>query len=680
MVKETTTSIKKKRKVSNPEHEGDNDIYKKVANFEEKESLNSQASLEANVYFELCEDIRNLLAKAMSLRQKHKKSNEIKDIHAEIVVKMCMVKKLNRTDKIRHVHGKETLTTEKQKCDSIKLTYQNLVYERHHLVTETNKCLAFRSKDEDIELVPFEEFMREAPESLSSKFSSYDPDDREQQHSLRLARLEWELTQRKNLAQLCKAFLEQKKKLSEDLLLRKDKLTALTPLLVNVINATKPLQDHLEMSPSGLRVEHKLAYLLPDPLYIFYVNVVSYKVVYDINLDVEIIGDEEEANRWKDLKIGMGFANDDESDTPETEQDAAEIEEVVEIKKRRHRRSVQQIDPMEEKRKKLLESHPLQVQIVAKLKDGPLLTIKFSYLIKLKIITVMSSTNCSACKITGNSAREVLTGENLLSELVEDDNGLESPNPITKFQIKKIGLTSFQSLVPQIGYAYHWAQRVCGRDFLNKKMDSDELGRTNVEIIMKIIFKRLESRYQLATQLQQLEQNTIPTMPKPADCPVSFTCSISKWIAISYQKYCQLEFTKTFLEEELVAPSDLFYSLQISRGSASLEAFIVIKSNYPSTLPIISVCVNYNGVHHSENDDEIRDMERLLNVSVREALSPSVLSLQIVRLCSYFDVYLETTNPKEFPQTVTFVKSVSARNRRRPFIYRKVGNGIFTQY
>lgn len=59
-------------------------------------------------------------------------------------MKLCVIKKLNRIDKIRHVFGREMLSIEKQKCDSIKLSYQNLVYELHHLVTETNKCLAFK--------------------------------------------------------------------------------------------------------------------------------------------------------------------------------------------------------------------------------------------------------------------------------------------------------------------------------------------------------------------------------------------------------------------------------------------------------------------------------------------------------------------------------------------------------
>lgn len=58
--------------------------------------------------------------------------------------------------------------------------------------------------------------------------------------------------------------------------------------------------------------------------------------------------------------------------------------------------------------------------------------------------------------------------------------------------------------MPQIGFAYHWAQRVCGMDFLTKQRISDEVGRTNVEKIIKILLERLQTRYDLAKQLQQL--------------------------------------------------------------------------------------------------------------------------------------------------------------------------------
>lgn len=61
---------------------------------------------------------------------------------------------------------------------------------------------------------------------------------------------------------------------------RKDKLDALKPLLTNIISSTKPLQEHLDLSPNELMGENKRALLLSNPLYIFYVNAVSYNNVY----------------------------------------------------------------------------------------------------------------------------------------------------------------------------------------------------------------------------------------------------------------------------------------------------------------------------------------------------------------------------------------------------------------
>lgn len=39
---------------------------------------------------------------------------------------------------------------------------------------------------------------------------------------------------------------------------------------------------------------------------------------------------------------------------------------------------------------------------------------------------------------------------------------------------------------------------------------------------------------------------------------------------------------------------------------ASLEALIVIKNNYPQSLPLFSLCMKFNGVHFAENNDEVR--------------------------------------------------------------------------
>ncbi|KAJ8981899.1 hypothetical protein NQ317_007291 [Molorchus minor] len=676
MVKETSsTSLKKKRKTPSADNEGDLDIYKKVVDFEEKESASRQGAVDANIYFEMCQDIKATLAEMYESKcKKPTDTSTNKELLTDICLKLCVIRKLNRVDKIKHVFGKETLSTEKQKCDSIKLSYQNLVYELHHLVAETNKCLSFKSKDEDIELVSFEEFMKEAPESLTKKFINYDKSNTEENHNLRLARLEWELTQRKNLAELCKSLEEDKKKLGKDLVERKEKLNTLKPLLMNIINATKPLQEHLDVPFDQLRAEHKLAFLLPDPLYIFYVNIISYKNVYELNLNVSIKGDQDDATRWKEAQeTTKESQNDDES---EQEADIPEVEEVVEVKKRRHRKSVQQVDPMEEKRTKLLEAHPLFVEITAELERGPSITAAFRYYTKLKIITVTSKVNLPS-NMTANTARDILSSENILGELCEGDVGVESPNPATQFQLKK----SRHQFISLPGAP----NRLClqmGAGSLRYRVGSDKAGGVNIETVVKILFTRLAARNDLANQLQQFEQSIIPKLPSTIDLPTNPVSALTKWSSITYQKFCQSLVTQPLVEEEIVSPSDLFYSCTLTRGNANLQALIAIKNNYPEALPIFSLSLDYNGVQHSTNSDEIRDMERAVNVTWEHGQKGSswLLSAQISHLCSCLDVYLESVDPKAFCQSAMFLRNICARNRKRPFKFRKVGTGIFTQY
>lgn len=68
----------------------------------------------------------------------------------------------------------------------------------------------------------------------------------------------------------------------------------------------------------------------------------------------------------------------------------------------------------------------------------------------------------------GNAALEVLLGENVLSELFDDDSGTDSPNPSSHYQLRKVGIDSFRRLVGNVGFAYSWAQRLCGLDFITE--------------------------------------------------------------------------------------------------------------------------------------------------------------------------------------------------------------------
>lgn len=80
---------------------------------------------------------------------------------------MVALKKLNRLEKVRTRAGRDALHKEKQRVDSTHLLLQNLLYEADHLNKEVTKCLQFKSKDEEIDLVPVEDFFKEALPSIS---------------------------------------------------------------------------------------------------------------------------------------------------------------------------------------------------------------------------------------------------------------------------------------------------------------------------------------------------------------------------------------------------------------------------------------------------------------------------------------------------------------------------------
>lgn len=82
-----------------------------------------------------------------------------------------LLKKLNRLDKLRIRAGRDALNAEKIRVDNNKLQLHNLAYEAEHLKKEVKRCHEFKSQDEEIELVPVEEFFEKAPASISRPVS-----------------------------------------------------------------------------------------------------------------------------------------------------------------------------------------------------------------------------------------------------------------------------------------------------------------------------------------------------------------------------------------------------------------------------------------------------------------------------------------------------------------------------
>jgi THO complex subunit 5 len=127
-----------------------------------------------------------------------------------------------------------------------------LIYESDHLKKEINYCIAFKGEDEDIELVPMDEFLAVAEK----------PEITEDKHALRMARSEFELQQRKEYAKQCKELDVNKEKIVKI----KENLDSLELCLLNVCKATQQIQKLLEL-PFEIELEmQKIVRLLPQPL------------------------------------------------------------------------------------------------------------------------------------------------------------------------------------------------------------------------------------------------------------------------------------------------------------------------------------------------------------------------------------------------------------------------------
>lgn len=265
--------------------------------FEESEVNNRSSNKDAAIYLKVCENLKGILGEiALLKRQTSAKAQEeikTKRVHGSFL--LTMLKKLNRLDKVRLRTGRDALHKEKMMVDTNKLQLQNLLYEADHLRREVQHCLQFKSRDEEIDLVSEESFYENAPKTISN------PDKtRHDEHARRLARLDWELQQRKELAEMCQQLQMTKESVAKKIESKANRLRSLVPCLEQLLKATRPLQQALDMNIEKEWEVEKMARLLPRPLYVIYMNLSAYAEVSNRLFEIKIVGDEDEA---KDLNV-----------------------------------------------------------------------------------------------------------------------------------------------------------------------------------------------------------------------------------------------------------------------------------------------------------------------------------------------------------------------------------------
>uniref|UniRef100_A0A671VXG6 THO complex 5 n=1 Tax=Sparus aurata TaxID=8175 RepID=A0A671VXG6_SPAAU len=623
------------------------------------------------LYKESCEGLATLMSEIQDLKANGAKEGcaEVEQKRMQSCIHFMNLKKLNRLAHMRLKRGRDQTHEAKQRVDVLHLQLQNLLYEVLHLQKEISKCLEFKSKHEDIDLVSEEEFYQEAPAEISRPhLTANDP------HQLTLARLDWELEQRKRLAEKYKESLATKEKIQKSIEVKKEHLTSLQPGLNAIMQASLPVQQYLSMPFEQIQKQTEVARHLPPPLYVLFVQANAYGQACGKrprNLTVSISGDVDEA---KALSKPPEDSQDDESDS--------DAEEEQEKTKRRRPTTGGQLD---EKRKEMLKRHPLSLCLDLKCKDGSILHLYFYYLMNLNIMTVKTKVSTSTDLSTAISAGDLLKSDTLLSCLYTGDHGRETPNPANRYQFDKVGIVSFVDYVDELGYPYMWVQTLGGLHFPKDSsevcVEINSLSASQMESTMKLLRGRVQSRLALHKQFASLEHSIIPVS---SECqhlfPAKIMSSLARWTAITHEDYMDLPYTRHVTDAGLAKETDLYFMTVVERGTARLHAAVVLSPRYPAVSPLFSLCLSWKGERSGRTDDNLRAMESEVNVFKSELQGPrpghQLLTNQISRLCVCLDVYLETEGqddgvegPREFPREKMCLRTVRGPNRLKPFKY-----------
>lgn len=436
--------------LQSPANTGPDTIYQESLDHEASEVARRSEEEDQKLFQETCLYIRKLLQEIQQLKvdKPDEWQNEVEERRVQVLMLTLTLRRLSRVQKVRVCNARDKTAEAKSSVDDVTLQLQNLSYEVAHLRKEAQRCLEFHSADQEIDLVSLQQFYQEAPESISRP-----KETRGNEHQQRLARLQWELEQRRGQTELFEQLTRDKESVGLMINEQEQKFASLNPRINGILEATKPLQEALQLPVDANKEHHRISRLLPSPLYTLWVQARAYGEACDTKFEVEILGDVEAAKKLVQASENAELElSDSEDDLDQQEgktfgnRDASKKEQKMET------------DKPESAVNKLREVHPLSIKASITSKEGTSVILTFYYLQCLSIITVK-------CSVTVHkNPRTKVSGEDLLSSLFPGDTGTSSPNPATLYQLNRANISQ-PELFNAIGRPYHWAQALGGLNF-----------------------------------------------------------------------------------------------------------------------------------------------------------------------------------------------------------------------
>ncbi|QCE16528.1 THO complex subunit 5 [Vigna unguiculata] len=432
--------------------------------------------------------VENIVADILSIKKDGKPKQHLRDLVTQMFLHFITLRQANRSILLEEDRVKTETERAKAPVDFTTLQLHNLMYEKNHYVKAIKACKDFKSKYPDIDLVPEEEFFRDAPQDIKDSVLSNDA-----AHNLMLRRLNFELFQRKELCKLHEKLEQQKKILLQTIANRKKFLTSLPSHLKSLKKASLPVQNQLGLHHTKKLKQHHSAELLPPALYVIYSQLLAQKEAFGEPIDLEIIGSLKDAQAFARQQAHKDNDNSTTVESSKLEDDAPDEEEDGQRRRKRPRR-VQAKESLDQGG--IFQVHPLKVIIHvyedqdSDSKPTKLITLRFEYLVKLNVVCV----GIEGC----NEGPE----NDILCNLFPNDTGLELPQQSAKLFVQDAITFNTQ----RTSRPYKWAQHLAGIDFLPEVspllLTDDSGAAKNENVISGLSLYRQQNR--VSTVLQRI--------------------------------------------------------------------------------------------------------------------------------------------------------------------------------
>ncbi|KAI9019045.1 Fms-interacting protein-domain-containing protein [Hyaloraphidium curvatum] len=331
----------------------------------------------------------------------------------EALLLLQELKTLGRDAYIANRAGKLSAQEAKQSMDEVYLQLQNYRYEALHLTKEIAQCEEMETMFQEVPLLSEDVFRARAPPELLDGATT--------SHQLMLSRLRFEMHEREQLASKKEELTQKIKEVTERNQKRREDLDRVDEALEKFIQSAGGMQEMLGL-PTGSGEGQQLSsqsFSLPGPLFVLLRMAEGYGAAFPGTIEVAV------------RPVAMEAAAKDEDRGRHGKEESGE-----EFYRR---------------------SNSCVVVTFRNPSSGASVTAKFHFLPKLNIIVCSTS---SSIAVKGS-----FPSSTILHNLLEADDGSESPNPASLFLKLENGEPFIFSSSRARGFAYAWAQAVSGLDF-----------------------------------------------------------------------------------------------------------------------------------------------------------------------------------------------------------------------